>query len=167
MNASGRARAAVLLACLAGPAAAASPDTLDIRVTVSGAVTRTGAYIHPGDGAHTCRLPVEVPPAPGPGGHFDNLPFAIFFDPQARPPGNSFALTLPFWVQTGTPQHGTDFRIGMTAGGRFWEGEAGKGATGTIDTDPTGLTGKFRLTGLHSVGSADTLTVEGTWTCPH
>jgi hypothetical protein len=156
-----------ILAASAMPAGAATaPETMLVLVKVTGAVQRTGGYQHEGDAAHKCQPALEVPPGPQPGSQFLNTPFVVNFDSDARPPGNSFRLELPYVGPGLGPASGVSYRIAMTAGQRFWQGDNTTGA-GTFSTDNVGTTGSFKITGLHSAGSTDTINVEGTWSCPH
>ena len=150
----------LLLATGAAPA----PNML-VLVRVTGAVQRSGGYQHEADNTHRCVPPLEVPPLPTPGSRFLNTPFTVDFDSDARPPGNSFRLELPFVSPGDSTQVSPDFHVAMTAGGRFWQGNNSTG-TGTFTTAQNGRTGSFRITGLHTADSPDTIAVEGTWSCP-
>jgi len=156
---------ALLALCLPAASASAADDLL-IQVTVTGAVSRVGVYRHEADAAHRCVPALEVPPGPMPGSQFVNLPFTVDFDSAARPPANSFRLEIPFVSPAAGPQRGSTFRVAMTAGGRFWEGDNTSGS-GFVETENRGMAGKFRIDGLHRSGSVETISVEGSWGCSH
>jgi hypothetical protein len=154
---------AILAVCAMPVGAATAAETMLVLVKVTGAVQRSGGYQHEADAAHRCQPALEIPPGPQPGSQFANTPFVVNFDSDARPPENSFRLELPY-VGQGLVS-GVSYRVAMTAGQHFWEGDNTTG-TGTFSTDAVGMTGSFKITGLHTAGSMDTIAVEGTWTCP-
>jgi hypothetical protein len=145
--------------------AATARDTMLVLVSITGAVQRSGGYEHEGDATHKCTPAFEIPPGPAPGSQFLNTPFVVDFDSASRPPGNSFRLELPFVSPARGVQNEPSFRVAMTAGGRFWQGDSTTG-TGAFATNDQGVTGSFKITGLHSAGSTDAISVEGTWSCP-
>ncbi len=157
---------ALLLACAAGPPAnAASPGELWMTVRVTGAVERSGTYLHAEDNQHRCWPPVEVPPAPGPGGHFDNLPYRIGFNFAAGPPEFSLWLELPGLDSTPGRHDAALFKLAVTADGHRWVGESPAQA-GRVQTEAGGARGSFRVEGLHAADVPGSLSVSGEWTCP-
>jgi hypothetical protein len=154
-----------LALCLAAASASADTDLL-IQVTVTGAVARVGAYRHDADAAHRCVPALEVPPGPTPGSQFVNLPFTVDFDSAARPPADSFRLEIPSVGQAAGRQRGSTLRVAMTAEGRLWEGDNTSGS-GFVETETGGWAGRFHIDGLHTAGSTETISVDGSWSCPH
>jgi hypothetical protein len=153
---------ALLAAGMGGRAAAAE---VTITLQVSGAATLAGTYHHAEDGKHGCWPPVEVPPAPGPGGHFDNLPYRIGFDVAEGPPPFSLWLELPGLDTTPGRHDAGAFKLVITAGGHRWGAESPAQA-GMVRTEAGGARGSFRVEGLHAADAPGSLSVSGEWSCP-
>jgi hypothetical protein len=155
---------AVVLAGFALPAAAASPNDLQVTVKVSDAAERiVVTYRHAADSTHKCLPSLEIPPGPSPDSKFVNTPFTVDFDSTARPPASGFRLELPVVGQGNG--HQTVFRVALTAGGLFWESDNTISA-GSVETYEGGMTGTFHINGLRSAGSPATISIRGAWKCP-
>lgn len=154
----------VILVGFALPAAAASPNDLQVTVKVSDEAERIViTYRHAADSTHKCVPSLEIPPGPSPDSKFVNTPFTVDFDSTARPPASGFRLELP-GVGQGNG-HQTVFRVALTAGGLFWESDNTISA-GSVETYEGGMTGTFHINGLRSAGSPATISVRGAWKCP-
>jgi hypothetical protein len=160
---------AVALVCAAPAASAAVAPPADhvvVTLRVTGAVQWHAADDHAADARHNCRPPLEVMPGPGPGAKFANLPFKLLFSDSADPSVEDFALTIDSVSPSPGPNRGSAFHLKLTVGGKSWEGDSTAEPTSLIETSANAASGRFRIGGLHSVGHAGTISVEGTWRCP-
>jgi hypothetical protein len=154
---------ALLAAGMDGRAAGAAELTITLQV--SGAVTLAGTYHHEQDGTHRCWPAVEVLPAPGPGGHFDNLPYRIGFDVADGPTAFGLWLELPGLDTTPGRHDAGAFTLVITVDGHRW-GAENPARAGMVQTEAGGARGSFRVDGLHAADAPGSLSVSGEWTCP-